>query len=62
MKQFVSYSLIALLSVFAIACSGGGASDEVAKKPSNEITLGNENWATSNVLTYMTKAVLEEAG
>ena len=62
MKNWILFSLLTLGLGLTTSCGGGNAEETDATTGGNKIILANENWATSNVLTYLTKAILEEEG
>ncbi len=62
MKNWILISLLALSTAFITSCGEGGTKEVADTSSGNKIIIANENWATSNVLTYLTKSILEEAG
>nr|AOE12561.1 hypothetical protein [uncultured bacterium]CCF99905.1 hypothetical protein VIS_S3CCB20004 [uncultured Flavobacteriia bacterium] len=58
MKNWILFTLLALSSGLMVSCAGGEA-EEAPASAGNKIIIANENWATSNVLTYLTKSILE---
>ena len=62
MKNWILFSLLTLGLGLMTSCGGRNAEETNVTTGGNKIILANENWATSNVLTYLTKAILEEEG